>query len=299
MVGLEDKIVNSLLKCKSKVIFSGVGKSGIISKKISEFYSLIHRRALREPIAYIFNEKEFWSKKFEVTKDTLIPRPETELMVEKLIKIYQDKNISILDLGTGSGCILISLLSDLRKSKGVGIDISEKALHLSLQKIYSHKQGNNHSLDRSEVAGSGKKLFKQKGTGNARAGNKKTTQRRGGGKAFGPKFHVVSYKVNKKVKKSALVSSIVSKSNNKTLFVFDEEKLDEKNISDLLKKNPNKMIIFVLSNINENKLTTKFQNYKKIYFLSDNSYSVHTALKSDMILFSKKSTIYNSHIGNN
>ena len=61
-------------------------------------------------------------------------------------------------------------------------NISEKALHLSLQKIYTHKQGNNHSLDRSEVAGSGKKLFKQKGTGNARAGNKKTTQRRGGGK---------------------------------------------------------------------------------------------------------------------
>jgi len=118
-------------------------------------------------------------------------------------------------------------------------NISEKALHLSLQKIYSHKQGNNHSLDRSEVAGSGKKLFKQKGTGNARAGNKKTTQRRGGGKAFGPKFHVVSYKVNKKVKKSAIVSSIVSKSNNKSLFVFDEEKLDVKNISDLLKKNPN------------------------------------------------------------
>ena len=55
-------------------------------------------------------------------------------------------------------------------------NISEKALHLSLQKIYTHKQGNNHSLDRSEVAGSGKKLFKQKGTGNARAGNKKTTQ---------------------------------------------------------------------------------------------------------------------------
>ena len=88
------------------------------------------------------------------------------------------------------------------------------------KKFNTHKQGNNHSLDRSEVAGSGKKLFKQKGTGNARAGNKKTTQRRGGGKAFGPKFHDVSFKVNKKVKKTALISSIVSKSNNKALFVF-------------------------------------------------------------------------------
>ena len=55
-------------------------------------------------------------------------------------------------------------------------NISDKSLHLSVQKTYSHKQGNNHSLDRSEVTGSGKKLFKQKGTGNARAGNKKTTQ---------------------------------------------------------------------------------------------------------------------------
>ena len=59
------------------------------------------------------------------------------------------------------------------------------------------------------------------------------------------------------------------------------------------------MITFVVSNITENKLIIKFQNYKKLYFLSDKSYSVHTALKSDMVLFSKKSTIYNSYIGNN
>ena len=81
-------------------------------------------------------------------------------------------------------------------------NISEKALHLSLQKIYSHKQGNSHSLDRSEVAGSGKKLFKQKGTGNARAGNKKTTQRRGGGKAFGPNSMWFPIKLIKKSKKA-------------------------------------------------------------------------------------------------
>ena len=77
------------------------------------------------------------------------------------------------------------------------------------------------------------------------------------------------------------------------------EKLDEKNISDLLKKNQNKMIIFVLTNLLDNKLVIKFQNYKKLYFISDKSYSVHTALKSDMILFSKKSSIYNSYIGSN
>ena len=64
-------------------------------------------------------------------------------------------------------------------------------------------------------------------------------------------------------------------------------------------KNQNKMIIFVLTNLLDNKLVIKFQNYKKLYFISDKSYSVHTALKSDMILFSKKSSIYNSYIGSN
>ena len=92
------------------------------------FKKLIERRYLKEPIAYIFEEKEFWSKIFKVTKATLIPRPETELMVDQLINIYKNKDIHILDVGTGSGCILISLLEELKKSKGIGIDISNKAL---------------------------------------------------------------------------------------------------------------------------------------------------------------------------
>ena len=79
-------------------------------------------------------EKEFWSKNFFVSCDTLIPRPETELMVEKLVKIFDEKKISILDMGTGSGCILISLLSELKKSKGIGIDISKKALIIAKKK---------------------------------------------------------------------------------------------------------------------------------------------------------------------
>ena len=62
-------------------------------ENINIFKSLIERRSLKEPIAYIFREKEFWSKIFEVNKNTLVPRPETELMVDKLTKIYKDKNI--------------------------------------------------------------------------------------------------------------------------------------------------------------------------------------------------------------
>ena len=88
---------------------------------------------LKEPIAYITGEKEFWSKSFEVNRSTLIPRPETELLIEKLIEIYKYKNIDILDVGTGTGCILISLLSELKNSFGVGIDISKSALKIANQ----------------------------------------------------------------------------------------------------------------------------------------------------------------------
>ena len=101
--------------------------------EIEEFSNLIERRLLKEPIAYITGEKEFWSKSFEVNRSTLIPRPETELLIEKLIEIYKYKNIDILDVGTGTGCILISLLSELKNSFGVGIDISKSALKIANQ----------------------------------------------------------------------------------------------------------------------------------------------------------------------
>tara|TARA_Y100000591_G_scaffold289790_1_gene275134 strand:+ start:3718 stop:4560 length:843 start_codon:yes stop_codon:yes gene_type:complete len=108
-------------------------------ENISKFNNLITRRSLYEPIAYILRKKEFWSKIFEVNQDTLIPRPETELLVEKLCRIYKDKNISILDIGTGSGCILISLLSELNKSKGVGLDISKQALLIAQKNAIRHQ----------------------------------------------------------------------------------------------------------------------------------------------------------------
>ena len=95
------------------------------------FNRYLLRRSKYEPIAYILKEREFWSKKFYVNKSTLIPRPETELLVDKLIKLFKEKKISILDIGTGSGCIILSLLSTLDKSFGVGVDISKNALNVA------------------------------------------------------------------------------------------------------------------------------------------------------------------------
>ena len=107
--------------------------------EISKFNSFISRRSFYEPIAYILEEKEFWSKMFSVNHATLIPRPETELMVERLVKIYKSKAINILDAGIGSGCILISLLTELKKSKGTGIDVSQSALLVAKKNVKRHK----------------------------------------------------------------------------------------------------------------------------------------------------------------
>ena len=114
----------------------------ICQKYLLKYKQLIQRRSQCEPIAYIMKEKEFWSKIFFVSSDTLIPRPETELIVEKLTKIFEEKKISILDIGTGTGCILISLLSELKNSKGIGIDISKKALRIAEKNSEHHGMKN-------------------------------------------------------------------------------------------------------------------------------------------------------------
>ena len=103
-----------------------------ISKKIMEKYdSAIKRRIKKEPVAYIIGKKEFWSEDFMVNHGTLIPRPETELLIYKIIIFFKNKKINILDIGTGSGCILLSILKELNFSRGIGIDISAKAIQMA------------------------------------------------------------------------------------------------------------------------------------------------------------------------
>jgi len=103
-----------------------------VSKKIIKKYNVaINRRAKKEPVAYIIGKKEFWSIDFPVNKTTLIPRPETELLVNEVVKYYKNKKINILDIGTGCGCVLLSILKELNFSRGIGIDISPKAIRLA------------------------------------------------------------------------------------------------------------------------------------------------------------------------
>ena len=103
-------------------------EQNINKKVLADFNKYLLRRSKKEPIAYLLGEKEFWSKKFFVNKNTLIPRPETELLVDKLVTVFKKKRITILDIGTGSGCIIISLLIELKKSTGMAVDISREAI---------------------------------------------------------------------------------------------------------------------------------------------------------------------------
>ncbi len=108
-----------------------IDKQEISITQIADFNKLIERRKKNEPIAYIFKKKEFWSKDYFVNNGTLIPRPETELLVEQIIKYFKNKKPFILDVGTGSGCILLSLLAEIKKSKGIGVDISKEAIEVA------------------------------------------------------------------------------------------------------------------------------------------------------------------------
>ena len=105
------------------------------------FAKLIKRRKQQEPVAYILNKKEFWNENYYVDKRVLIPRPETEILIEMLLKKVKDKSkvFQILDLGCGSGCLLISCLKEFNKSLGLGIDISSLALEVAKKNIQSHK----------------------------------------------------------------------------------------------------------------------------------------------------------------
>jgi len=102
------------------------------SEQLVKFKSLIERRKKGEPIAYLINKKEFWKDEFFVNKDVLIPRPDSELIIEQVLKIYlKDVQLQVLDIGTGSGCILLSILKERSNFYGTGIDISKKSINIS------------------------------------------------------------------------------------------------------------------------------------------------------------------------
>ena len=133
----------SIQKDKEHIILNP--KELLSSKQSNKFINLIERRKKGEPIAYIINKKEFWKDEFYVNRDVLIPRPDTELVVEQVLKIYsKESKLQVLDIGTGSGCILLSILKERPNFCGTGIDISKKSINVS--KFNANKMGLNNRV---------------------------------------------------------------------------------------------------------------------------------------------------------
>ena len=154
---------NDLAKLDSEILLSKVIKKDrkyIIlnpQKKINEkntklFCDLIERRKKGEPIAYIIKKKEFWKYDFYINKNVLIPRPDTELMVEETLKLYKTKHkLRALDIGIGSGCILLSILKERKNFFGVGIDVSKKAVNVARFNAKMHHLENRTKFYKSDV----------------------------------------------------------------------------------------------------------------------------------------------------
>jgi len=105
-----------------------------------DFDELLQRRITREPLAYIIGEKEFWSRCFYVTPDVLIPRPETEHLIETVLEHFPDRNghYRFCDIGTGSGCIAVTLACEFPNARIVATDISDAALRIACHNAEAH-----------------------------------------------------------------------------------------------------------------------------------------------------------------
>ncbi|MEN6318706.1 MAG: peptide chain release factor N(5)-glutamine methyltransferase [Syntrophaceae bacterium] len=128
-------LLSSYLKKDRTCLYTHPEQS-ITEGEYTEFQEWVERRKRGEPVAYIVGEKEFWSLPFQVNNHVLVPRPETEILVEEVLKVCSDmgeRNFRILDIGTGCGAISVALASELKSVQIVATDISQEALAVAIK----------------------------------------------------------------------------------------------------------------------------------------------------------------------
>ena len=124
-------LLSEVIKKDRKYLILNLDKE-IKDEYFSIFKKLIAKRSLGKPIAYLIGKKDFWKYEFCVSEETLIPRPDTEVLIDYILKITKQKsNLKILDIGTGSGCMILSILKEKKDFCGTGIDISSKCIEIS------------------------------------------------------------------------------------------------------------------------------------------------------------------------
>ena len=128
---IDSEILMSRVIKKNRADIILNSKNELSQKDYNLYENLIIQRSKQKPIAHLTGKKEFWKYEFSVTKDVLIPRPDTEIIVEKTLKLTKNKNkLKVLEIGIGSGCILLSILKERKNFYGTGIDISKKTIEI-------------------------------------------------------------------------------------------------------------------------------------------------------------------------
>ena len=142
----------AVLKCERITLYVDFERP-LSETELAQFKQYVVRRANHEPLAYILGEKAFMRNMFKVTPDTLVPRPETELLVESIVMAAEavGGDVKILDIGTGSGAIIVSLLDYLPQAKGVGVDISVGALTVAKENAVAIGVAERAGFLRSDV----------------------------------------------------------------------------------------------------------------------------------------------------
>ncbi len=144
-------LISKALDKKREYIILNI-TNNIEKKKINYFKYLINQRAQGKPIAYLLKKKFFWKYEFYVDENVLIPRPDTELIVEEILNLTKNKKyLNILDIGVGSGCILLSVLKEKKGFIGTGIDISSSCLNACKHNISKLNIKNKINLFNSDV----------------------------------------------------------------------------------------------------------------------------------------------------
>ena len=144
-------LMSQAIRKNKKFIILNLHKE-IKKKDLDYFDNLIQERAKSKPIAQIIKKKDFWKYEFIVNNNVLIPRPDTEILIEQALKLVKNKNrLQILDIGIGSGCILMSILKEKKNFIGTGIDISNKSLQISKVNAQKLRINNRLKLFKSNI----------------------------------------------------------------------------------------------------------------------------------------------------